>query len=73
MRPEDCGLIFYQGVRPLYFTDYVVVKEGQSEHIEATLAIGGTITVHPYFSKKLNRIVEAKEAIYRKPKQGREE
>lgn len=70
MKPEDYGLIFYHGVRPLYFTSYEIIKEGYTEHIEATLAGGGTITVHPYFSKKLNRIVEAKEAIYREPKTG---
>jgi len=70
-RPQDYGLIFYHGIRPLYFTSYKIVKEGQDEHIEATLAIGGTITVHPYWSKTLNRMVEAKEAIYREPKQER--
>ena len=68
MRPKDYGLIFYQGLRPLYFTSFRIVKEEQTEHIEAELAIGGTIMVNPYFSKRLNRIVEAKEAIYRYPK-----
>lgn len=68
MKPQDYGLIFYHGIRPLYFTSYKIVKESQGEHIEATLAIGGIITVHPYWSKKLQRMVEAKEAIYREPK-----
>jgi len=68
IKPQDYGLIFYHGIRPLYFTDYRVVKESQTEHIEATLAGGGTITVHPYWSKKLQRMVEAREAIYREPK-----
>jgi len=72
-RPQDYGLIFYHGIRPLYFTSYKIVKEGQDEHIEASLAIGGTITVHPYWSKTLNRMVEAKEAILRLPKTLKEE
>lgn len=70
IKPQDYGLIFYHGVRPLYFTSYEVVKESQTEHIEATLAGGGIITIHPYFSTRLNRIIEAKEAIYRHPKEG---
>jgi len=67
VKPQDYGLIFHRGIRPLYFISYVVVKEEQTEHIEATLATGGTITVHPYFSKKKGRIIEAIEAVYRQP------
>ena len=67
IKPQDYGLIFFRGVRPMYFTECRTVKEGQSEHIEATLAIGGTITVHPYYSKRKGRMILAKEAIYRQP------
>ena len=68
INPQDYGLIFYHGIRPLYFVNYKVVKEQQTEHIEATLAGGGIITIHPYWSKKLQRMVETREAIYRQPK-----
>ena len=67
VKPSDYGLIFHRGIRPLYFTSYKTVKEMQTEHIEATLAGGGIITVHPYWSKKLQRMVEAREAVYREP------
>lgn len=67
MKPQDYGLIFYHGIRPLYFTSYEVVKEGQTEHIEATLATGGTIAVHPYYSKRQGRMIKAIEAVYRQP------
>ena len=71
MNPQDYGLIFHRGVRPLYFTSYKIVKEGQTEHIEATLAIGGIIAVHRYYSKRQGRMVEAKEAIYRYPRENK--
>ena len=67
VRSQDYGLIFHRGIRPMYFTECRVIKEKHGEYIEATLAIGGMITVHPYWSKRSNRMVAAIEAIYRQP------
>jgi len=64
---KNYGLIFYNN-ELRYFTDYEVVKEKHSEHIKATLVSGRIVRVHPYYSKKLDRVVEARECIYRQPK-----
>lgn len=68
MKPDNLGLIFYKGIRPLYFTAYREIKEDQTTYLEVDLATGGQITIYPYWSKKQERIIEAREAIYRYPR-----
>ena len=71
MRPEGLGIIFHKGVQPLFFTSYSVVREkgkfAEEDYLLVELATGGTIEVHSYYSKRLERVVKAAEAIYKEP------
>lgn len=67
MRPENYGLVFTKGEFK-YFTKYKIVTEKQgTQHIEVTLAVGGTRKIHRYYDKKRSRWSEAIEAIHRYP------
>jgi len=72
MKPQDLGLIFIKGIRPVYFTHYVVEEEGLGdEHLLVTLLDGSTVTVSGYYSKREERMIKAKEAILREPREDR--
>jgi len=71
MKPQDCGLVFIKGIRPVYFTHYVIEEEGLGdEHLLVTLLDGSTTTINGYYSKRAERMIKAREAIYREPKGG---
>lgn len=72
MKPQDLGLVFIKGIRPVYFTHYVVEEEGLGdEHLLVTLLDGSTVTISGYYSKRADRMIKAKEAILREPREDR--